>query len=250
MNIFLNFPSLIKTLTNLRFLNKYKKGIIEARKEGNNEKEREFILKATSTWGKKLSASFKTNLVVTGRENLPKQGPVVYVSNHQGYADIIALCAALDSIQFGFVTKENLDKVPFYGQWILRIRSVIMNRGEPREAIKAISQGIKNINQGFSMLIFPEGTRSLGPEMNDFKKGALKLATKPKVPVIPISLNGTWKVFEEKERVMPATVQIHIHPPVETARLSPEEERSLSNRLHKIIETKLLEMQENRPKKN
>ena len=191
MNIFLNFPSLIKTLTNLRFLNKYKKGIIEARKEGNNEKEREFILKATSTWGKKLSASFKTNLVVIGRENLPKQGPVVYVSNHQGYADIIALCAALDSIQFGFVTKENLDKVPFYGQWILRIRSVIMNRGEPREAIKAISQGIKNINQGFSMLIFPEGTRSLGPEMNDFKKGALKLATKPKVPVIPISLNKT-----------------------------------------------------------
>ena len=151
---------------------------------------------------------------------------------------------------FGFVTKENLDKVPFYGQWILRIRSVIMNRGEPREAIKAISQGIKNINQGFSMLIFPEGTRSLGPEMNDFKKGALKLATKPKVPVIPISLNGTWKVFEEKERVMPVTVQIHIHPPIKTARLSPEEERSLSDRLHKIIETKLLEMQENRPKKN
>ena len=76
--------------------------------------------------------SFGATIDVKGRENLPTEGPVVYVCNHQGYADIIALCAALDTIQFGYVAKKELAKVPLYGDWILEVLSVLIERDHPR----------------------------------------------------------------------------------------------------------------------
>ena len=235
MRLFANAPGAIKAMSSLRLLKDYKRGIAQALKEGDQEKERENILKATSTWGKHMIEKFGATLDVQGRENLPTEGPVVYISNHQGYADIIALCAALDTVQFGFVAKKELAEIPIYGHWITDIRSVLIERDNPRESIKAISRGINYINEGFSLLIFPEGTRSKGPEMGEFKKGALKLATKPKVPIIPVSINNTWKCFEEEGKMKGADVRMIIHPPIPTDNLTKEEERDLSDVVENIV---------------
>ena len=168
----------------------------------------------------------------------------MYVANHQGYADIIVLCAALDTIQMGFVAKQELRKVPFYGNWILAIRSVLIERDNPRESLKAISRGIDNIKQGFSMVIFPEGTRSRGPEMGEFKKGALKLATKPKVPIIPVSIDGSYHCFEETGYMKGGKVRMLIHPAVPTDSLSKEEEHELSDKVEAIIKEGLEKLRE------
>ena len=93
------------------------------------------------------------------------------------------------------------------------------------------------------MLIFPEGTRSKGPEMGEFKKGAMKLATKPKVPIIPVSINNSWKCFEEEGRMKGADIGIIIHPPIETKDLSKEEEKHLSYRVEEIIRGGVEELQ-------
>ena len=98
---------------------------------------------------------------VYGEENIPSEGPVCYVSNHQGYCDIPCYFTALRKIQFGFVAKDDLEKVPKYGDWIKRVRSSMIKRGDPRASLKAILEGIEYIEQGFSMLIFPEGTRAM-----------------------------------------------------------------------------------------
>lgn len=242
MKIIRNIPGGYKALRALRYLTEYRKNIHIGRETGDREFERENILKATSTWGKKLLEMIGADLTVVGRENLPAEGPVVYVSNHQGYADIVVLCAALDTVQMGFVAKKELDKVPLYGPWIHEIRSVLIERDNPRESLKAISAGIKNIEMGYSMVIFPEGTRAQGPDMGEFKKGALKLATKPKVPIIPVSVDGTYRCFEQDGYIHGAPVKVMIHPAVPTADLTKEEEKELSDKIQNIIEEGLKEL--------
>ena len=133
--------------------------------------------------------------------------------------------------------------MPLYGSWILEVRSVLIERDNPRESVKAISKGINYINDGFSLMIFPEGTRSQGPEMGEFKKGAMKLATKPKVPVIPVSINDSWKCFEEHGKMTGADISIMIHPAIETKDISKEEEKHLSDKVEEIIRNGVLELQ-------
>lgn len=235
MKIIANIPGLIKLANCLKYLNQYKKEIEAAKAAGDFEKERESILKASSHWGSMVFEMFDSKLNVTGLENVPDKGPVVFVGNHQGYADIVAYCAAFQKFQFGFVAKDDLGKVPLYGKWIKRIRSVFIERDDPRASLKAINEGIKYVEQGFSMVIFPEGTRSKGPEPGEFKKGSLKLATKPQVPIIPVSLDGSYKFFEETGRITPTEINILVHPPIETKNLDRKEEKALHEKVEKIV---------------
>lgn len=243
MKIIRNLLSLPTFISCLKYLNCYKQNIIEARDSGDIEAEKENIRLATSKWGKGLCDSIGLVYEVEGYENIPDHGPVVYMPNHQGYADIILLCAILDKFQFGFVAKDKLDRVPLYGKWINLIRSVMINRGNPREGLKAIAQGVSYLKKGYSMLIFPEGTRSQSGEMGEFKAGAMKLATKAKVPIIPISLDGTWHCLEEKGYVCSAHAKVKIHPPIETAGLSKAEEKELHDKVYQIVKDGLDEIQ-------
>ena len=142
MKIFRNIPGAVKVYSNLRYLNGFKREIDDAKAKGDQEREMENICYAISTWGDKLSKSLGMDIKVYGKENLPEKGPVVFMSNHQGYADILALCAAIDTVQFGFVAKKELAKIPLYGKWMDRIRSVMMDRDNPKESLKAITKGI------------------------------------------------------------------------------------------------------------
>lgn len=235
MKIIRNIPSVAKAVYALKFLNKYKKAIAKAKAEGNREVERENIRLAMSTWGTKFLEIAGCTLEVIGKENLPTEGPVVYMCNHQGTADIIALCAALDKIQFGYIAKEELHKLPLYGKWIERVRSVMIKRDDPREALKAINEGIELIEDGFSLMIFPEGTRSRGAAMGEFKKGSMKLATKPGVPIVPVSIEGTYKIFEEKGVLAPADVKVMIHPAIPTKDLDRQQQKELHDKVYKIV---------------
>ena len=106
MKIFANIPQGAKILNALKIFKKPRKLIYEARARGDFETERKYILESTSTWGKLLCSKLGVEIEVEGREYLPKSGPVVYVSNHQSYADIIVHCAVLDTVQFGFIAKQ------------------------------------------------------------------------------------------------------------------------------------------------
>lgn len=216
-------------------LNKQKSNIIKYRNSGDYEKEREYILKATSAWGKKLVSDLNIDLRISGKENLP-EGPVVFVGNHQGYGDIPIYCAALDKFQIGFVAKDSLSKLPIYGEWISLVRSVLIQRDNPKAALKTMEEAITLIKNGFSMVIFPEGTRSKSSHMGEFKKGSLRLATKSKVPIVPVSINGTYKLFEEKGYMCKNfSVDFVIHQPIETANLSKEEINALSEKVEEIV---------------
>ena len=236
MKIIANIVPVVKLYHSLTYLTKYRKELIAAREAGDDEREREFILKATDTWSNHLVKAFDIQLRVEGRENIPARGPVVFVSNHQGYADILISCAVLNRFQFGFVAKNNLAKVPLYGRWIKDIRSVMIEREDARASLRAINEGIGLIDRGFSLLIFPEGTRSRGKIMNRFRKGSLRLATKSGVPVVPITINGSYRIFEEpgvlREGV---SVDFIIHPAIETKDMEKNAANNLSTEVEEMI---------------
>ncbi len=244
MAIIRNIPTAIRVYGSLRLLTKYKKAIKKYREEGNLEKERENILMATSVWGKQVVKDIRADVAVTGRENIPDNGPVVFVSNHQSFADIPVLVSILDKFQTGFVAKQSLEKLPLYGQWADLVRCVFILRESPRESLKAMKKGIEYIEQGFSMAIFPEGTRSRGGKMAEFKKGSMKLATIPGVPIVPIALNGTYAIYEETGVFKKAKVEVKILPPVNTKDISKEEEKELASTLENLIRENVEEMQQ------
>ncbi|QOX64861.1 1-acyl-sn-glycerol-3-phosphate acyltransferase [Anoxybacterium hadale] len=229
---------------NLRHLRPFHFKIKNHRDAGDDVKEREQILNSTTTWGKGIMKKYKIELNVSGLENIP-DGPVVFVSNHQGYADIPVYGAVINMKQIGFVAKNSLGKIPVFGEWIRDIRSVFIERDDPRASLKTIEEGIGLLNRGFSLVIFPEGTRSKGSHMGEFKKGSLRLATKPGIPVVPVTLNGTYHVFEEKGHVQSgAKVDFFIHPAIETKELSKQEANNLAEKVEEIIKAKLEELNE------
>ena len=242
MKIIRNIPAASKVLVDVVRYNKYTSLIDNAMVSGDKEEERRLILEATSTFGPKIMEQFGCDLHVYGEENIPESGPVVIILNHQSYADIPVMFAVFRKFQFGFIAKQYLAKAPVLGQWMPRIRSVFIGGDDPRDSLKAINKGIEYINEGFSLAICPEGTRSKGPTVGPFMKGAIKLATKPGVPIVPVALNGTYHMFEETGVVCPARVDVKIYPVIPTAGLSRKEEKELCDRLENMIRTGVEEL--------
>lgn len=175
---------------------------------------------------------------VSGADNVPDEA-VLFISNHQSNFDIAAFLALIPKPK-GFVAKIEILKVPILRTWMKHINCVFMDRKDMRQSAKTILDGIKILKSGHSMVVFPEGTRSKGDTFGDFKTGSYKLATKSKVPIVPVTINGSYKLMEaNKNKIKPADVYITIHPPVATANLTDEELAELPSKIENIIkETK------------
>ena len=223
MALIRNIPTLIRVLGTISNLDSHSKEILEAREAGDPAKEREVIGRDITIWANSVAEKFQLNIEVINPENIPEQDGCVYISNHQGYADIIALIIALNGKQLGFIAKDSLEKVPYLGKWISLIRGLFIKRGDTREALKSMREGIDLVKAGYNLAIFPEGTRSRGQKMGKFKAGSFKLATKAKAPIVPVSIQGSYKCFEEKGYWQPATIKVMIHQPIETAELSRQD---------------------------
>ena len=236
MSIIKSIPMGFRLFRCIKKYNPYMKKVQEIRDSGDVEKEREFLAYATGVWVDDVIDIFNITVNVEGHENIPMDKPCVFICNHEGYGDIFVLFRALAGKQVGYVAKETLSKVPYFGKWIKLVRGVFIAKGDARAALKSIGEGVKLLKKGFSLAIFPEGTRSRGPVMNEFKAGSFKLATKAKVPVVPISLNGTYHLFEEENTIKKtATVDIVIHPPIDTASLDRHETAMLPSTVENII---------------
>ena len=97
----------------------------------------------------------------------------------------------------GFVAKKEVLKVPILSYWLPRAKCIPLDRQNPRDAVRVINEGVKNLKDGYSMMIFPEGTRSLDGKHSPFKKGSLKLAIKAKVPIVPVTIDASFTSFEK-----------------------------------------------------
>jgi 1-acyl-sn-glycerol-3-phosphate acyltransferase len=176
----------------------------------------------------------KTNFQVYGEENIPDE-PCVFVSNHQAIFDVFAILAPLKNVT-GFIAKKEIAKIPLISTWVRAIGSVFIDRSNIKEGIKAINQGAENIKKGYSMVIFPEGTRSLSSTMGTMKKGSLKMVFKSDVAIVPVTVDGTYRVLEVGNKVRGHTIKIIFHKPIQTAGMTKEEQKNLTGIVQGIVE--------------
>lgn len=160
-------------------------------------------------------------LDVSGLENIDKNRTYVIVANHQSLADIVVVYKT--RMQFKWVAKESLFKVPFVGWSLSLAKHIRLSRGKFSSIKKVYREAAEWLRKDMSVLFFPEGTRSLTNEMNDFQNGAFKLAIKEKVPVLPISIKGTGDAIPKGSWVFTTQIpaSLKVLPPIETSNFSP-----------------------------
>lgn len=207
----------------------------------SKEKQYHFLHRSTARWGRAMVRLSKSNVTVTGAEKLP-EGNVLYVGNHQSYYDIPACLGYLPKYK-AFVAKIELERIPILSAWMKLMGCLFLDRGNLKQSLKVILQGIDQLKAGETLVIFPEGTRSKSLRVDEFKKGSLKLGIKAGVPIVPITIIGTYAMFEETMYFQKQEVKIIIHDPIYPDQLSKEEEANLSETVRNIIVGPIAEYQ-------
>ena len=212
------------------------KGAVE---RGKTPEEIQGINDVVRKWAISQIKYSGARVTVHGEENVPKDRGVLFISNHQGNFDIPLFIGYIDKPK-GFIAKIELTKIPIVHIWMKYIDCIFMDRSSIRKSGEAIVDGIKLLKKGTSMVIFPEGTRSKGDKLGEFKAGSFKLATKSKVPIVPVTIKGSYKLMEQNgNKIRPADVELFIHPMIETADLTKEELDELPKKVKEIIAEKL-----------
>ncbi len=202
-------------------------------KNGKIQIKREFTQKIGQRWSTRILNKSGSSIHVNGIENIPAEGPVLIVSNHQSYFDIPLLVGTIP-LPMGFVAKKELGKIPVISRWMKLIECSFIDRKDLRQSLKAMQQAQKTLKSGQSMVIFPEGTRSKRKEISAFKPGSLKLAQKAQVPILPVAIQGSCDIFETNNRIRPAKVEVKILPLVHVNQIM---ESSTSKLLSDVFES-------------
>ena len=187
------------------------------------EQRTKYIHKRTSNWARFIMKISGSKITVIGLENIPKDQTLLFVSNHQSYFDIPLLMSTID-IPKGFIAKKELSKWPIVSMWMRYLRCIFLDRDNVRKSAEAIVEGINTLKSGYSMVVFPEGTRCQGGSHQEFKAGSFKLATKSKVSIVPITIDGTNKLLEGNgNKLNAANIIVTIHPLVDVKNLTKDE---------------------------
>lgn len=184
-------------------------------KSGKSKEKLDLMDKIILKCTKNLIKISGANLKVTGTENIPLDEPVLYVSNHQGNMDIPILYSTAPQTM-AFVAKKEMKNIPLLGYWMKERGCVFINRDNARSSLKAINQAIEGLKSGISIAVFPEGTRSKGPEIGNFKSGSLRIAIKSGVKVIPVTFRDSYKLLGKNGKNTPATVSVHYSNPIDS----------------------------------
>ena len=163
-----------------------------------------------------------TFVKVKGRGRVKAGQSYVIMSNHQSQFDILAFYGHWGR-QFRWVLKEELRKIPGLGWYCAMGGHIFIDRKSREKAISSLLAARPLLEGGISVIIFPEGTRSLDGTMGDFKKGGFMLALDLDLPILPVTISGSHLVLPNKTlKLMPGRIRIQIHEQIESTAYGPE----------------------------
>lgn len=162
--------------------------------------------------------------------------PAVIVANHQSDFDIPIMLASMDK-PYGMVAKMSIKKIPLVRTWMDYIGCTFIDRSDARQSIKALNESGNQITLGRSIVIFPEGTRSKSDEMAEFGSGAFKVAFKHKAPIIPVCIDGSYRIMEANNGkwIKPGHVIVTVLPAIETADMERSEQKTIDKRIREEL---------------
>lgn len=172
---------------------------------------------------------------VIGVENIPKDEPILFISNHRSYFDIAVAYATLPTLT-GFIAKKEIARVPILRTWMRFLQCLFLDREDIKQGLQTILKAIEQVKEGYSIFISPEGTRNHGKEMLPFHEGSFKVAQKTGCVIIPVSISNTDEIFENHMPwVRSAHVIIEYGKPIYPKDLSKENQKFLGAYVQGII---------------
>lgn len=179
-------------------------------------------------WSQLMLWAAGARVTVHGAEKLVEGEPHIFVANHLSWFDIPTLAGHLP--RYKFVAKASLFRVPIFGPAIRSIGMIPIERENRKAAFDSYKVAAEKIQEGNSVVVYPEGTRGTSYPLRSFKKGPFVLAIAAGVPIVPVLLHGTLEVFGKGARsVRPGPIDIHLLEPIPTAGLSYDDREKLAN---------------------
>lgn len=188
-----------------------------------------------TTWSRFVL--FICNVVVKaiGIEKIQRDGNFILVSNHASMFDIPAVMSTFPHVRIMF--KKELGYIPFWGWALWWGHHIIVDRKKGTEALKSLDRAAGAVKEGGQVLLFAEGTRTRDGKLQQFKRGAFTLAAKSGVPIIPLTINGSYNILPKGSfDIRPAHIEIVIGEPIETTSIATrEQEMRLMESVKEII---------------
>lgn len=212
--------------------------VVKKLSKDNNTKEHDKLVSIyVKEWADYVLKISGVSVLVSGVETIPDE-TVIFVCNHRSFFDIPVLLACLDK-PYGLMSKDSIGKIPFVGKWMRELNCIFVDRDNPRKAVRSLELVGDNIDHGYSMIIFPEGTRSKTNQLLKFKTGAFKLAAKKNVSIVPIAMTGTDEIFEKNNfRITPGNVTLKVLPKIDVTPNSNY--KDLLDMAHDVIQKNLV----------
>lgn len=168
----------------------------------------------TIFWARCFCWLFFVKVKVEGRENIDKHTSYVFVANHQGAYDIFSLAGYLGH-NFCWMMRRALTNIPFVGIACQMSGQILVDSHSPKALKETMEYAKKRLNKGVSLCVFPEGRRTDTGKMGPFKNGAFKLAVDFNLPVVPITIDGSYEVMPRSTfNIKPGEIRIVIHQPI------------------------------------
>lgn len=193
-------------------------------------------------WAKVILWVCGVKVIVQGQENVERHVPRVYLANHQSYFDIFALLAHLP-VDFKFILKRELMSIPLLGPAMRRAGYIGIAREDPRKAVESMNEATMRLKNGFSVVIFPEGTRSEDGKLQPFKRGGFRLAVKAGFDVVPIAIVNSRNIVPKGSlRINRGIFTVNIGRPIPVKDYAKKDMDKLMGRVRGAI---LEQMREN-----
>jgi 1-acyl-sn-glycerol-3-phosphate acyltransferase len=186
-------------------------------------------------WARGILFASRIKVTVNGLANIEPGQSYVYMSNHQSNFDIPVLLAHLP-VQFRWLAKAELFKIPIFGRAMRGAGYVKIDRFNQESAFKSIKEAGSRMKNGVSVMIFPEGTRSRDGKIRPFKKGGFIMAVDSGAPIVPIILQGTWSIMEKSSlKIKTGEVTLNIAAPITTTGFSRDNKDDLIDSVRTVI---------------
>jgi 1-acyl-sn-glycerol-3-phosphate acyltransferase len=191
-------------------------------------------------WAWSILALGGVAVKVRGAGVLDCRQPYLFVVNHQSNIDIPVLVRALAGFQLRWVAKKELLWVPLFGWAMWAGKHIAVDRADAGGALSTLKKAAARIDHGISVVVFPEGTRSVDGRLLPFKRGSFLLAVKTRAPVVPVAIRGTRNLLPKGGwRLRAGTVEVHVGAPIPTAGLPSGSVRALVEQTRGVIEKNL-----------
>ena len=190
-------------------------------------------------WCRLIAWTIGARIRVLGSGNVAPGQSYVYMANHSSLIDIPALFAYLP-YQFRIMAKKELFYVPFMGWHLWSSGNFPVDRSDGRKTARSLRRVIEGVREGKSLAVFPEGTRTPDGRLQEFKPGAFKIALRAGVPIVPVTIRGTFKLLPKTTLApRPGRVDVIIGKPIDTSAYTEKRLHELIGRTREAIEANL-----------